>query len=129
MMNIRPLIPLLIVILAACSGSPTPQAVGALPTVAQLPTETATPTPPPVTPSPTSTASLTPTLAPSITPTVTPSATITDTPSPTPTSTPTITPTTPPPPDNDAVLSLIQLAQQATILPQSAIVQPALVPT
>lgn len=117
-----------VLLLAACGGTPTPQTVGGLPTIAQLPTVTATPTPPPATPSATLTASQTPTAIPSVTPTVTPSATITDTPSPTPTLTPTITPTTPPPPDNDALLSLLELAAQATILPQN-LVQPVLVPT
>jgi len=115
------------VLLAGCGGTQTPQTVGDLPTLAQLPTETATPTLPPITPSATTTPSETPTVIASTTTTVTPSATITDTPTPTFTSTPTITPTTPPPPDNDAVLSLVALAAQATVLPQN-LIQP-LAPT
>lgn len=117
-----------ILLLAACGGSPTPPVVGSLPTVAELPTQTATPTLPPITPSATPTASETATTVPSVTATVTASATITDTPSPTPTLTPTATATTPAPPDNDALLSLIELAAQATILPQN-LIQPALAPT
>jgi hypothetical protein len=127
MTTIRPFLFVLIILLIACSGTPTPETVGDLPTMAQLPTETATPTLPPVTPSPTTTASLTPTVTASVTSTVTPSATITDTPTPTFTNTPTITPTTPPPPDNDAVLSLVALAAQATVLPQN--LMPVVVPT
>jgi hypothetical protein len=130
MTKIRPFIPLLILLLAACGGNPT-QTVSELPTLAQLPTETATHTPPPstpITPSATHTPSDTWTPEPSVTFTVTPSATITDTPTATATSTPTITPTTPPPPDNEALLALIQLAAQATILPQN-LIPPAVVPT
>ncbi len=108
-----------LLILAACGSDP--QAVGELPTVAQLPTATDTPLP-----SPTPIASWTPTESETPTPTalltetatVTPSATITDTPSPTPTDTPTLTP------EPRAVNSLLELAMQATVLPQQVIAAP-----
>jgi|FLYN01.1.fsa_nt_gi hypothetical protein len=107
-------IALLICFLAACE---TPSETAGLPTLAQLPTETMTPTGPPTLPptftlTPTDTetpaATFTPTLS------VTPSATITDTATPTPTDTPTFTPA---PPDNEALMLLVELAEQATILP------------
>ena len=107
---------LLIIALAACN--PAPQDGDSLPTVAQLPTATDTPLP---TDTPIASETLTATETPTVTPvftettTVTPSATITDTPSPTPTDTPTITP------EPRAVNALLELAMQATVLPQQVI--------
>jgi hypothetical protein len=118
---------LFVLLLAACGGESTPQTVGELPTLAQLPTETPTLTPLPNTATLTTTPTETPTATITITPTVTPSTTITDTPSPTPTSTPTITNTPAPTEDNEGISALMQLALQATVLPQT-VVQPA-VPT
>jgi len=118
-------------ILTAC-GSNQPQTVGELPTVAALPTLTATL---PVTAtasftvSPTATDTLTPspTLLVSDTPSVTPSATITDTPTPTVTNTPLPSDTPFPTADNEGLMALVQLAAKATILPPNLL--PALVPT
>ena len=105
---------LVLLFLAACS---TPSETAELPTLIQLPTATVTDTPLPTLPAtftliPTETE--TPTATVSSTVSVTPSATITETATPTPTDTPTFTPA---PPDNDAIAQLIQLAEQATILP------------
>ncbi len=118
-------------ILAACGGN-QPQEVGELPTVAALPTLTATL---PVTLTATVTASLTatgtvtssPTVLVSNTPSVTPSATITDTPTPTVTNTPLPSDTPFPTADNEGLMALVQLAARATILPPNLL--PVLVPT
>lgn len=110
---------ILITLLAAC-GTPTPEAVGDLPTVAELPTLTDTDVFTPtvtVTSSATATDTLTPTLTLTSTISVTPSATITDTP----TRTPTVTPS--PTPRESPLLALAQAAARATILPQA--LQPA----
>lgn len=123
MAKIQMLLLTLVVFLSAC-GTNTPQDVSSLPTVAQLPTvtptlpETATPTALPVTEGPTSTDTITPSVTVSLTSTVTPSATITETPTPTATNTPLPTDTAVPTADNEALLSLVQLAAQATVLPQ-----------
>ncbi len=127
MMKARLYPTLFALMLAACGGNPSPQTVGELPTLAQLPTETATPTVPTATLTLTVTATETASATPTATLSVTPSATITDTPTPTSTDTPTITPTPLPPADNEGILALLQLAAQATVLPQ-AFIQPA-VPT
>ncbi len=105
---------LVVLLLAACS---TPSESADLPTLVQLPTMTATDTPPPSLPAtftltPTETETPTATFSPTVS--VTPSATITETPTPTPTDTATFTPA---PPDNEAIAQLIELAEQATILP------------
>jgi hypothetical protein len=103
-------------LLAACAQTPAPQVDAQLPTIAQLPSLTATETPAPTntgTRSPTPTDTLTPSLTPTATVSVTPSVTITDTP--TPTGTPTITNT----PYQGPLFSLAQAAAHATILPQS----------
>ena len=119
------------IMLAACGGN-QPQTVGELPTVAALPTLTATL---PVTSTATATASPTatktvtpsPTVLISDTPTVTPSATITDTPTPTVTNTPLPSDTPFPTADNEGLVALAVLAANATILPANLI--PALAPT
>lgn len=117
------LLGLLALIMGACSGSPSAMPVGAVPTIAQLPTVTDTATSPPIdtaTPRPTSTATVSPTASdtpngtPSNTPTVTPSATITDTPTLLPSPTPTVTLTTRP---MNGLDMLGQLARQTTITP------------
>lgn len=112
----------------AC-GANVVQPTRDVPTLAALPTLTATDTPT-VTPSSAPTARLsdtpTPTDAPSSTPSVTPSATITDTSTPTPSDTPTITNTPEPTSDNEGIVALALLAAQATVLPQQA---QAIVPT
>jgi hypothetical protein len=121
------LYPILLILLLAACGNPTPDTIGRLPTLAQLPTETVTLTAtvtPPETETPTVTPSETATPELTSTPTVTPSATITDTPSPTPTMTPTVTDTPPPPPDNEGLLALLALAVQATVLPQNLLPSP-----
>lgn len=117
----RPWMLLSLLLLAACA---TPSETGSLPTLAQLPTATSTFTPSAtlpatftLTPTDTATLSVTPTASRS----VTPSATITDTATPTPTDTATFTPA---PADNDAVKLLIEMAQQATILPPEFVVPP-----
>lgn len=112
-----------LLLLAACAPS-APEDAAALPTLAQLPTLTSTVTPPPATATFTPSATLTPTDTLTPTLTVTPSQTITDTPTSTPTNTPTITPTPLPTADNEAVLSLVDLAKQATVLPQQAVAPP-----
>lgn len=102
-------------VLTACAGNPVPQAAADLPTLAELPTLTATET---GAPSATPTATLpathtqTATITPSATASVTPSVTITDTPSRTPTSTPS------PTPRQGALFLLAQVAENATVLPQ-----------
>lgn len=102
--------------IAACGTSNEPD-VQILPTVAVLPsaTDTLIPTEQPTLPptwTPTSTETQTPSPTVTLTLTVTPSQTITDTP--TMTFTPSITPSQIPRP----IVDLIQLAYQATILPQ-----------
>ncbi|MCB9452946.1 MAG: hypothetical protein H6672_16010 [Anaerolineaceae bacterium] len=114
-----------LVALAAACGSNPPDESAALPTLAQLPTLTATQTPLPHTATATPSATSTPSDTPTVTLTVTPSLTITDTPTSTPTNTPTITPTPLPTADNEAVLSLVDLAKQATVLPQQPLVPTA----
>ena len=141
MMRIISLISLLMVwMLAACAGAGTPVAV--LPTIAELPTETAevrTPSPLATSgdsgqvPLPTvasATATLTATHTATQTLTVTPSITITDTPTRTATATPTITETPLPTSDTEGISALIQLALQATILPTAILPsQPVVQPT
>jgi len=109
---------LVAVLLSACGGTPAPdETVAALPTLAALPTNTATWTPPPpsaTTPAtwtPTATFTLEPTITVSATPSITPSVTITDTPSPTFTFEPTVTLEIRP------LTGLLDLALQTTILP------------
>ena len=109
--------------LTAC-GDNQPRVVGDLPTVAVLPTLTAT-LPLIVTatvaasPSPTDTITPTATALVTETPTVTPSATITDTPTPTVTNTPLPSDTPLPTVDNEGLVALAQLAAHATILPSN----------
>jgi serine/threonine-protein kinase len=112
-----------LLVLVACDTS-APEEAAVLPTLAQLPTLTSTYTPPPDTATFTPSATFTPTATYTPSLTVTPSLTITDTPTATATNTPTITPTPPPTADNDAVLSLVDLALRATVLPQPAIIPP-----
>ena len=115
-MNTRTFSLLLLLFLAACGGAP---ADDDLPTLAQLPTDSPTSTatsagrptlPPTFTPTPTRT------ITPS--PTITPSLTITPTPTYTPTAT--ATPTREP----RALFSLLDAAQQATVLPDEYRVTP-----
>lgn len=120
MKTLAAILTLLILSLTACAEADS-EAVGELPTLAVLPTlpPSATPTDTPIatwTPTATETTEASPT--PTETVTVTPSATITDTPTPTPTSTPTDTP------EPQAVLSLLELAMQATILPSELLPPP-----
>lgn len=107
---------LLLFVLAACGGQPTPE-VGDLPTVAALPTLTPTTTAAPVTLSatPTATATEVPSITPSVT--ATPSATITETPTPTATDTPPPTDTAAPTGDNEGLLALALTAAFATVIP------------
>jgi len=118
---------ILVILLAACGGNPTPEAAGVLPTVAELPTLAPTETSIPATVTETLTNTPTATLTETITATVTPSATITETPTPTPTITPTATETLAPTADNEGIAALVALAAQATILPEQ--LQPAIIPT
>lgn len=116
---------LIVLLMTACSPG-APQDAANLPTLAQLPTATLTQTAPPTLPAtftltPTDTDTPTPTL--SATLSVTPSATITETATPTPTDTATFTPA---PPDNEAIIQLIELAVQATVLPPGFL--PAITP-
>jgi hypothetical protein len=115
--------------LAGCSGS-APGDVAVLPTLAQLPTVTAT-LPPTLTATPSVTSAFTTTASPTGTATatlsVTPSATITDTPTLTPSHTPTITNTPEPPADIEGISALVELARQATVLPPA--LQPVIVLT
>ncbi len=114
-------------VVAACSGNPTPEAAGVLPTLAELPTLAPTDTGVPATASATATNTPTATVTPTITVTVTPSATITETATSTPTITPTATETLAPTADNEGIAALVALAAQATILPEQ--LQPVIVPT
>lgn len=101
------------ILLTACVGV-TPTPVVEVPTLAQLPTLTATFTPsdtPTLTETPSAEPTLTETPTPSPTLSVTPSITITDTYTPTPTSTATETP------EPQALSLLVQLAMEATVLP------------
>ncbi|HEX2907370.1 MAG TPA: hypothetical protein VHO69_10950 [Phototrophicaceae bacterium] len=109
---------LLLLGLAACGTTPTPEAAN-LPTLAALPTLTATTTPPPVTPSATPTPTLTVSATLTLTATVTPSATITETATPTASNTPLPTETFEPTSDNQGIIALAMTAAKATILPQS----------
>jgi hypothetical protein len=109
-------------LLAACTGTPTPQVAVELPTLAELPTITLTDTPvPSATPTDTltPTSTFTATATPTPTLTVTPSMTITDTPSRTPTNTPT------PTPRQGALFLLAQFADSVTVLPQELRPSPA----
>ncbi len=128
-----------LILLSACSGTPT-EVVVTLPTLAALasmtPTPTVTPSEPPSatpvpqvaslptdTPAPTDTETPIPTLADTATdqpPTVsfTPSMTITDT------ITPTITPTFTPSPELDSLGMLALLSERATILPPEQLYNP-----
>lgn len=117
-------------LLAACAGQPAPDAAD-LPTLAALPTASATAAPPTFTPSPSPPPTVTASATVTVTPSVTPSATITDTPSPTATDTPTITPTPPPTADNEGIAALAALALRATIVPLPTLppVPPAFIPT
>jgi len=122
---------LMLILLAACGGN-QPQTVGELPTVAALPTLTATlsvTSTATATASPTATDTITPspTVLVSDTPTVTPSTTITDTPTPTITNTPLPSDTPFPTEDNEGLVALALLAANATILPSN--LMPAVAPT
>jgi hypothetical protein len=115
--------------LAACNPASVPETAD-LPTLAALPSVTLTPT---STITLTVTASLTPTITLTSQPsetatfTVTPSATITETATPTATNTPLPTDTAEPTVDNEGVSALVQLALNATILPQTVQPVPAAV--
>jgi hypothetical protein len=115
---------LMMFLLVGCTGQPPVDTVQ-VPTLAQLPSATATPLPSATAfPTWTETASATPTETGTATPT--PSVTFTVTPSQTITSTPTATATETPAPAEDvqAVDSLLALAQQATVLPQEFLIVP-----
>lgn len=118
------ILPLIIALLAACGGANPDAEVADLPTVAVLPSATDSPVPPPPsatlpetwTPTPTETA--TPEPSQTLTLTITPSQTITDTPSPTFTFEPTVTLI------NSPLTGILNLAQQATVLPDDYEVPP-----
>lgn len=116
----RTLCLILALILTACDSAPQ----DVLPTVAELPSLTATPlaldsATLESTWTPTFTETATPTPGITDTPTVTPSMTITDTP------TPTATATASPTADQPALADLLQLALEATILPVTVAVPPS----
>ncbi|MEZ4667109.1 MAG: hypothetical protein R3E39_04185 [Anaerolineae bacterium] len=107
-----------------------PTEVAELPTLAALPSVTATllaTATPNESPTPTPTNTLTATASPSDTPSVTPSATITDTPTPTASNTPLPSDTPAPTADNEGLLALVALAAKATVLPPQFL--PTSVPT
>lgn len=108
-----------VVSFTGCSTA-VPGDVAVLPTLAQLPTVTATqPATSTATPSLTSvfTVTASPTGTATATFSLTSSATITDTPTLTPSHTPTITNTPEPPADIEGISALVELARQATVLP------------
>jgi hypothetical protein len=114
---------------AACSPAASTQQAD-LPTLAALPTLTATTASPtePVTRTPVKiVASEPPTeiVPATATPTVTPSTTITDTPTPTATDTPLPTDTEIPTADNEGLVALAQLALNATVLPPATLIPTA----
>lgn len=111
---------IIVFLLAACGGQPTPEAAN-LPTLAALPTLTATATDTPVTPSATPTATETPAPTATATVSVTPSATITETATSTPSATPTATETLAPTSDNEGIIALALTAAFATVIPLAAL--------